>query len=205
MNTLPHLLHQREHILLEARISAFPAMRGVYLLLAYAGAVGALMGVMIAQTPGLSLQHFSYYCSFTEGCARLCDHIARANPALRIPADTLKLLSSWPLVAATLTAFAATILRGILLKMKTELMVTNMRVMAKFGWLARNVEELHHASVQDLSLTQSVLGRIFNYGTIHIRGYAGVLARVDFVRDPFYFRMEALEEMERCLQEQSPS
>ena len=189
-------------MLVDARISPFVWLRGFYILIFYALLCGGLILFLQSSTQNLTLSHFYHYYSFRDGFSEICDYIGRYYPGLKIYVETLRFLTMGPIAAVVIVAGIATVTRGIFIKMKTELMVTNQRVMAKFGWLARDVVELHHHSVQDLTLTQSVLGRIFNYGSIHIRGYAGVVAVVDFVSNPFLFRMSALDEMERSLQGQ---
>lgn len=204
MNMLPEILHTQEEILVDARISPFVWMRGFYILILYALLCGGLVLFLKSGTQNLTFNHFYHYYSLEDGFSRICDYIGQYYPGLKLYAEALKLLTMWPIAAAAIIAGIATVIRGIFIKLKTELMVTDQRVMAKFGWLARDVVELHHHSVQDLTLTQTVLGRIFDYGSIHIRGYAGVIAVVDFVSNPFYFRMTALDEMERSLQGNPP-
>lgn len=204
MNMLPEILHTQEEILVDARISPFVWLRGFYMLIIYALLCGGLVLFLQSETQKLTLDHFYQYYSFNDGFSKICNYIGHYYPYLRLYAEALRLLTMWPIVVVVIIAAVATVIRGILIKMKTELMVTNQRVMAKFGWLARDVVELHHHSVQDLTLSQTMLGRIFNFGSIYIRGYAGVIAVVDFVSNPFLFRMTALDEMERSLQGNLP-
>jgi|GEM_PF-6817874 len=199
MSTIPFLLHPDEDILVEARIALYPFMRGFYLLFLYALVCGGLVGMILLKTSGLTFTHFQKYYDFWNGFGQLTPYIKGSYPSLSLAMGALEFMTMGPVLAVLLLACIGIMARGIILRLKTELVVTNLRVIAKFGWLARDVAELHHQSVQDLTLSQPVLGRIFDYGTIDIRGYAGVIARVHFVSDPFYFRAEALEEMERAI------
>lgn len=205
MNTIYGLLHPEEEVLVEARISPFPVLRGFYILLIYALVCSTLIGVLLTQTNGLSLNHFTAYYDFMGGFEKLTDYISASYPHLSIPANLLQILTIGPVSVLIVASCIAYAIYGFILRIKSELVVTNLRVIAKLGWLARDVAELHHHTVQDLFLSQSLLGRIFNYGTISIRGYAGSIAKVPFVSDPFYFRTEALEEIEQMQQNHHPT
>lgn len=187
-------------MLVEARISPFPVLRGIYLLLLYGLACGVLIGMLMMQT-SLKIEHFTYYYHFLSGFGELTVYVTKHYPALTLPAALLYYLTLGPIMLAVVVGCLAYSIYGVILRLKTELAVTNLRMLAKVGWIARDIAELHHNMVQDVFLSQSVLGRIFDYGTITLRGYGGVIAVVEFVHDPMYFRSEALEEMERILRE----
>ncbi|HDR8786385.1 TPA: PH domain-containing protein, partial [Escherichia coli] len=55
----------------------------------------------------------------------------------------------------------------------TELALTNQRVIAKVGFIRRNTVELRIDKVESLGIHQGILGRIFNYGSIVIKGTGG--------------------------------
>lgn len=200
MSTIYHILHPEEEVLVEARISPFPVLRGIYLLVLYAVVCVALMGILMMQT-SLKMEHFTYYYQFLSGFGELTAYVTKHYPGLTLPAALLYYLTLGPIMLAVVVACMAYCMYGVILRLKTELAVTNLRMLAKVGWIARDIAELHHNMVQDVFLSQSVLGRIFDYGTITLRGYGGVIAVVEFVHDPMYFRSEALEEMERVLRE----
>ena len=48
--------------------------------------------------------------------------------------------------------------------------VTNKRVISKKGIVSRNTEEMKISSIETIEINQSVLGRLFGYGTIKITG-----------------------------------
>ena len=52
----------------------------------------------------------------------------------------------------------------------TELSVTNHRVIYKTGFLRRHTVEMNMDKVETVNVDQSILGRIFGYGTIHVLG-----------------------------------
>ncbi len=198
MSTIYHILHPDEEVLVEARISPFPIQRGIYLLLLYGLVCAALIGCVMMNT-SLKVEHFTSYYHFLSGFGELISYVTKYYPTLTLPVTLLYYLTLGPVVLAVVVTCLVYSVYGVVLRMKTELAVTNLRMLAKVGWIARDIAELHHNMVQDVFLSQSVLGRIFDYGTITLRGYGGVIAVVEFVHDPMYFRSEALEEMERTL------
>lgn len=76
--------------------------------------------------------------------------------------------------------------------MSTELAVTTHRVIAKFGLIARHTVEVKNEKVESLQVTQSILGRIFNYGSISITGSGGTSAPIPFISNPLAFRSAAM-------------
>ena len=51
-------------------------------------------------------------------------------------------------------------------------------------------------SVESFKVDQSILGRILNYGTIHINGIGGVSTPIPSIARPLEFRRAALETIE---------
>jgi uncharacterized membrane protein YdbT with pleckstrin-like domain len=52
----------------------------------------------------------------------------------------------------------------------TEIGVTNQRIIYKTGFISRATNELQLKSIEEVSMQQSILGRILGYGTIEIHG-----------------------------------
>ena len=75
----------------------------------------------------------------------------------------------------------------------TELAVTSKRVIAKFGFIRRNTIELNHSKVESFHVDQSILGRIFGFGTLHINGTGGGITPIPNISDPLGFRRKAME------------
>ena len=55
-------------------------------------------------------------------------------------------------------------------KWTTERALTNTRYIQKIGWISRNTEEIGINKIEEIDLTQSILGRILGYGSISISG-----------------------------------
>ena len=52
----------------------------------------------------------------------------------------------------------------------SEMVVTNKRVISRKGIISVKTEELKNAKIESVEITQSLLGRIFGYGTICFSG-----------------------------------
>ena len=75
----------------------------------------------------------------------------------------------------------------------TELVVTSKRVIHKTGLISRKTIELNHSKVESYYVEQSVLGRIFDFGTIIIHGTGGGKNPIRDVDSPLMFRNKAME------------
>lgn len=70
----------------------------------------------------------------------------------------------------------------------TELAVTDRRVIAKFGFIRRSTVELNLSKVESVRVEQTVMGRIFNYGSIFVTGTGSTMDPIPFIADPIKFR-----------------
>jgi uncharacterized membrane protein YdbT with pleckstrin-like domain len=61
-------------------------------------------------------------------------------------------------------------LKRFVYEVTTEVAVTNRRFVYKRGFLSRKTDEFSTARIEGVNLSQSFIGRIFNYGELHIRG-----------------------------------
>lgn len=75
----------------------------------------------------------------------------------------------------------------------TELAFTNKRVIAKFGFISRDTIELNINKVESIQVNQSVLGRMFNYGTLVISGAGNPKAPIPGIAEPMVFRRVFME------------
>lgn len=69
----------------------------------------------------------------------------------------------------------------------TELAVTDRRVIAKFGFISRKTFELNVDRVEGIQVDQSVMGRLFGFGTLRIAG-AGNADPIPNISDPMGFK-----------------
>ena len=79
-------------------------------------------------------------------------------------------------------------LRAAIRRATTELAITDRRVIYKSGLLARHTMEMNRAKVESVDVDQSILGRMFGFGTIILRGTGGSLEPMRMISDPLVFR-----------------
>lgn len=70
----------------------------------------------------------------------------------------------------------------------TELALTNRRIIAKTGLIRRSTIELKVTRVESLEINQSILGRIFDFGSVIVKGTGGSSAPIPFINRPLHFR-----------------
>lgn len=81
----------------------------------------------------------------------------------------------------------------MVIKATTEIAITNTRLVYKRGLIARNVGEISVDRIEGVNVLQTVLGRIFNYGRLAIRGMGIGEVVLPPIQDPIAFR-KAIEQ-----------
>jgi uncharacterized membrane protein YdbT with pleckstrin-like domain len=81
------------------------------------------------------------------------------------------------MISYTAIAFAAlfvlSFLHGWFIRWITEIAVTDRRIIYKRGFINRHTEEMNMDKVASVDVDQSILGRILDYGTLHVIGTGG--------------------------------
>lgn len=91
------------------------------------------------------------------------------------------------LIVAALLGFVAWIKRN-----STEMAITNRRVIAKIGFIWRKTFEIDRQKVESVKVDQSILGRIFDYGTVTVTGTGSSSEPVQNIDSPLEFRNKLL-------------
>jgi uncharacterized membrane protein YdbT with pleckstrin-like domain len=73
-------------------------------------------------------------------------------------------------------------------RLTTETDVTNMRVVHKTGFIKRRTFEMALSKVESVDVTQSILGRILNYGDVTINGVGEGTQTIRTIASPLAFR-----------------
>ncbi len=101
------------------------------------------------------------------------------------------LLVGWVFMGAIGMIFGVIFwIAAYLIYISTEMAVTNKRVMAKKGVIRRETVEMFLTKVESIKVDQSILGRIFNFGSVIIKGTGGDAAPFNGIGDPLRFRKE---------------
>jgi uncharacterized membrane protein YdbT with pleckstrin-like domain len=93
-------------------------------------------------------------------------------------------------IAAVIFALLAlsSAFRAFIRRATTELAVTDQRVIYKTGLLARHTLEMNRSKVESVAVDQTLLGRLFSYGTVTVRGIGSALEPIRNITDPLTFR-----------------
>ena len=79
-------------------------------------------------------------------------------------------------------------LRGWFHRWTIETDVTNFRVVHKTGFITRKTFEMSLDKVESVDVDQTILGRIFNYGNVTIRGVGEGIEKIETIASPLAFR-----------------
>jgi uncharacterized membrane protein YdbT with pleckstrin-like domain len=79
-------------------------------------------------------------------------------------------------------------LRAWIRRTSTELAVTDRRVIFKRGLIRRHTVEMNMDKVESVDVDQSIMGRIFNYGDVTVRGTGASIEPLRMIQDPLHFR-----------------
>lgn len=89
--------------------------------------------------------------------------------------------------------------KALIYALTTEMAVTNKKVIGKWGLISRNTMEQRLSKVESITVDQGVLGRLFNYGTVLVRGTGSTATPIRYIENPTRFRRsieEAIEALE---------
>jgi hypothetical protein len=70
----------------------------------------------------------------------------------------------------------------------SELVITDRRVLIKVGFIRRRTFEMFISKIESVGVFQSMMGRLFNYGTVEIRGTGGSSESFATIAAPLPFR-----------------
>ena len=70
----------------------------------------------------------------------------------------------------------------------TELAVTDRRVIYKTGFIRRHSVEMNMGKIESVVVNQSILGRLLDFGTIHVMGTGQGMERLRLISAPLAVR-----------------
>jgi uncharacterized membrane protein YdbT with pleckstrin-like domain len=110
----------------------------------------------------------------------------------------------WLIAALILFVFAAIpIAKAGVARRTSEFAVTNKRVILKTGLIHNKTAEMFLAKVESVGVDQTILGRIFGYGSIELRGTGGSLEPFENISRPLEFRRQIQEQIGKSLEERT--
>jgi uncharacterized membrane protein YdbT with pleckstrin-like domain len=81
-------------------------------------------------------------------------------------------------------------LRAFLRRLATELAVTDRRIVIKTGLIRRTTMEMNRSKVESVAVHQGIMGRLFDYGTVVVKGTGGGMEPLATIEHPLDFRSE---------------
>jgi uncharacterized membrane protein YdbT with pleckstrin-like domain len=99
-----------------------------------------------------------------------------------VPGGVGAVMFFWLLIGGLLLAWP------YIVRANTELVLTNRRVIAKFGVVSTDTVEINLAKVESIRVRQGIFGRMLNYGDIVVGGSGATHAPFVRIADPLEYR-----------------
>ena len=104
----------------------------------------------------------------------------------------LKHYNFYPVLSGVVGLYAFVVLiNAFIVRISTELAVTNKRVIYKEGLISRRTIELTHNRIESIGEEQTVIDRIFGCGTLIIEGTGGGKEYMRNIDTPVAFKRQA--------------
>jgi len=124
------------------------------------------------------------------------------HPIIFAPATAVVLVGivigiAWSQTIGLLVGVIGVVMGAVALARYTtsEFAVTNRRVIIKVGVLGRRSLEVELNRIEGIDVEQSAFGRLFDYGTIGVRGIGGTEESFPAIAAPLAFRKHVQEQL----------
>ena len=87
------------------------------------------------------------------------------------------------------------LIKAMIERRAAEFAITNKRVIVKTGVVQRRTAEMFLAKIESVGADQTVLGRLFGYGSIVLRGTGGSSEPFENIDNPLEFRRQIQEQI----------
>jgi uncharacterized membrane protein YdbT with pleckstrin-like domain len=114
---------------------------------------------------------------------------AEGDDTASIPAMIAGVAALIFLIAGLASLLSALVRRG-----STEIVVTDRRIIFKEGVIRRRTMEMNMNKVETVDVVQTIAGRIFNFGTVLIRGVGSSYEPIGMVAEPLALRTAIVAE-----------
>jgi uncharacterized membrane protein YdbT with pleckstrin-like domain len=100
-----------------------------------------------------------------------------------------------PPAAIALLLFSIVAIAAAYMKFSTtEIVITDRRVIYKTGLLARKTVEMNKDKIESIDVSESIFGRLFDFGAVTVKGTGGGLEAIQNVAAPFELRSHIASE-----------
>jgi len=120
--------------------------------------------------------------------------------AAEVPFERLRV--AWWSALTGFTAGSLILLNHIIVLVTTEIVVTTYRFVFKRGLISRNTQEVSLNKIEEITLHQSIWGRILSYGKLVLRGTGVGVIELPDLDDPIRLR-KIIENAKSALREDS--
>ena len=104
-----------------------------------------------------------------------------------------KLFAGLCMIAAILGLLLSS--AALLRQVSTELVITNRRIIAKYGFISRTTFEIMLNRITGVNFDQTILGRILDFGTILVYGAGGNVSPFNGIAHPERFQRALMRVM----------
>jgi uncharacterized membrane protein YdbT with pleckstrin-like domain len=129
-----------------------------------------------------AISHWKFLLSYLIGFACFAGAIALLVVS-RSNADVPAAAAAAPFVVGVIVILVALIRRST-----TELVLTDRRIIAKRGFIARDTVEMNLSKVESLHENQGLLGRMLDYGDVTVVGTGSSLEPLRGISNPLELR-----------------
>ena len=105
-----------------------------------------------------------------------------------VPTGSPLILACWALAAVVAVVALYKTVTAWFHRWTTETDVTNLRVVHKTGFIQRRTFEMSLDKVESVDVSQSIMGRILNYGDVTIMGVGEGRETISTIASPLAFR-----------------
>ncbi len=134
----------------------------------------------------------SSYVQSVIGSGEKVEYEAKVSIWSLLPLFVVGLLLIW-VYGLGLIFWAIAIMRY----MTTELVITDKKIISKFGFIKRDTIEMLLPKIESIQVNQSVLGRMLNYGSVVVSGAGNPQAPVPGIASPIEFRKKFMDIQEK--------
>jgi uncharacterized membrane protein YdbT with pleckstrin-like domain len=105
-----------------------------------------------------------------------------------VPAGSALIVVCWALAAIIAVVALYRTITAWFHRWTTETDVTNLRVVHKTGFISRKTFEMSLDKVESVDVTQSIMGRLFDFGDVTIMGVGEGKETISTIASPLAFR-----------------
>ena len=127
-----------------------------------------------------------HWITHWKGLISLAVSLALFVASLQTPPAAAEILQMAALVVAVLAILL--LVQTFFVNRTTELAVTDRRVIYKTGFISRQTVEMNMDKIETVVVDQSLLGRLLDYGTVHVKGTGQGIGNLRLVAAPLEVR-----------------